>query len=217
VSYAKNLLRSRSASAVALLRAADIVLGDAWLAWEPESIWLELERQEVVVPAEARDRLMAGVALRLVPSFYWDGMVFSKTCVAFDGHPAHVDIVEEAAPSAMAWSAVEAAWIRDRYSEQSLSFEHEPVAYAAVVLDRAGFVLAPSQLSFAQTELDRRLPKSDLIESVRKKWDSLDKSALENVTLEETRIDVQVARLAAVELHVRTRRAEAEAELARLS
>lgn len=217
MSYAKNLLRSRSASAVALLRAADIVLGDAWLAWEPETIWLELERQEVIVPAEARDRLMAGVALRLVPSFYWDAIVFEKTCVAFDGQPAHTEILEEAAPSAMAWSVVEAAWIRDRYSEQSLTFEHEPVAYVSVVLDRAGFVLAPSQLAFAQAELDQRLPKSDLLDAVRRKWDSFDKSSLERLELQETRVDVQVARLAAVELHVRTRRAEAEAELARLS
>jgi hypothetical protein len=217
VSFAKNLLRSRSASAIALMRAADVALGDAFIEWEPETIWLELEHQEVVVPAEARDRLLAAISLRIMPSFYWDGVVFEKTSVALDGRPAHVEILEEAAPSAMAWAVVEAAWIREHYKEQDLKFEHEPRAYVAVVLERAGFVLAPSQLSFAQETLERRLPTSDLTDAVKRRWSEVDKSALEKLSLEESRVDVQIARLAAVELHVKARRAEAEADLSRLS
>lgn len=216
MSYAKNLLRSRTASAIALLRAADSVLGD-YMAWEPESIWLELERQEVVMPVEARDRLMAAIALRLVPAFYWDAVVFEKTCVAFDGRPIHPAILEEAAPAAMAWAVVEAAWIRERYSEQDLRFEHEPTAYVAVVLDRAGFAVAPSQLAFAEATLGDRVATADIVDDVKRRWANVDKSSLEILSLEETRVDVQIARLAAVELHVRTRRAEAEADLARLS
>lgn len=215
MSFAKNLLRSRSASAVALMRAADLVLGD-YMAWEPESIWLELERQEVVMPAEARDRLMAAIALRLVPSFYWDAVVFEKTCVTLDGRPAHPGILEEAGPASMAWAVVEAAWIRDRYGEQDLRFEHEPIAYVSVVLDRAGFALAPAQLAFAQETLDRRLATSDLVDDVRRRWSQVDKSALDGLALEETRVDVQIARLAAVEMHVKARRAEAESDLSRL-
>lgn len=216
MSFAKNILRSRGASAIALMRAADLALGD-FLSWEPESIWLELERQDVVMPVEARDRLMAAIALRLVPSFYWDAVVFEKTCVSFDGTPAHPAILEEAAPAAMAWAVVEAAWIRERYAEQDLRFEHEPTAYTAVVLDRAGFVITPTQLSFAQGSLDHRLLPSDLAEDVRKKWSNVDKSSLATLVLEETRVDVQIARLAAVEVHVRARRSEAEADLSRLS
>jgi len=216
VTSAKEVLRSRSASAVALMRAADIVLGD-YMAWEPESIWLELHHQGVDVPIEARDRLMAAIALRLVPSFYWDAVVFEKTCVSFDGQPVHIEILEEAPPAVMAWGAAEAAWIRQRYNEQELSFEHEPTAYTAVVLDRSGFVITPSQLSYAQATLARRLPKSDLASDVKHRWADVDKSKLESLTLGESRVDVQIARLAAVELHVRTCRAKAEAELARLS
>lgn len=217
MSVAKELLRSRETSAIALLRAADTVLGSAWLAWEPESVWLELEHDGIVVPVEARDRLMAGVALRLVPAFYWDAVVFEKTCVAFDGRPAHVEILEEATPAQMAWGVVEAAWIRDRYDEQALKLEHEPIAYASVVLDRAGFVLAPSQLSDVQDVLERRRSTSSLLDETKNRWSNVDKTALVELKLEETPIDVQIARLAAVELHVRTRRASAEAELARLS
>ncbi len=212
----KDILASRTTSAVALCRAADMALGDH-LSWEPESIWVDLDRQGVTVPVEARDRLMAAIALRLVPAFYWDAMVTANTAVAFDGRPAHVEIVEEASPGALAWAIVEAAWIRRRYDLEALQPEHEPIAYVAVILDRAGFVLAPEQLSFAQDALDARRSKSGLLDDVRQRWSGIDKGRLVDLALQETPVDVQIARLAAVELHVRSRRASAESELARLT
>lgn len=213
---AKDMLADPRTSAVALCEAADRVLGDH-LSWEPESIWIDLDRQGVTVPVEARDRLMAAIALRLVPAFYWDAIVLANTAAAFSGRPAHVQIVEEIPPSALAWALVEAAWIRRRADLETLRPEHEPIAYVAVVLDRAGFVLAPEQLSFAQDALDARRPRSGLLDDVRQRWSGVDKAHLTNLALKETLVDVQVARLAAVELHVQTRRSAAEAELARLT
>lgn len=213
---AKDMLASRTASAVALCRAADMALGDH-LDWEPESTWVDLDRQGVIVPVEARDRLMAAIALRLVPAFYWDAIVTANTAVAFDGRPAHVEILEEASPAALAWAMVEAAWIRRRHDLEALRPEHEPIAYVAVVLDRAGLVLAPDQLSFAQDALDARRPRSGLLDDVRQRWSGVDRARLADLALQETPVDVQIARLAAVELHVRARRSAAEAELARLT
>lgn len=212
----KDMLVSRTASAVALCKAADMTLGDH-LDWEPESIWVDLDRQGVIVPVEARDRLMAAIALRLVPAFYWDAVVTANTAVAFDGRPAHVEILEEASPAALAWAMVEAAWIRRRYDLEALQLEHEPIAYAAVVLDRAGFVLAPEQLQSAQDALDARRPRSSLVDDVRQRWSNIDKTRLADLALQENFVDVQIARLAAVELHIRTKRSAAEAELAHLT
>lgn len=213
---AKDILVSRTASAVAVCKAADMMLGDH-LGWEPESIWVDLDRQGVTVPVEARDRLMAAIALRLVPAFYWDAMVTANTATTFDGRPAHVEILEEVSPGALAWAMVEAAWIRRRYDLQVLRPEHEPTAYVAVILDRAGFALAPEQLSFAQDALNARRPGSGLLDDVRQRWSSIDKTQLANLALQENPMDVQVARLAAIELHVRSRKTSAEAELARLT
>lgn len=213
---AKDLLASRTTSAVALCRAAEIVIGDH-MAWEPETLWIELEHQGVIVPSETRDRLMAAITLRLVPAFYWDAVVLANTAVAFDGRPVHVEILEEAPPSALAWAMVEAAWIRRRHGLETLQPEHEPIAYVSVVLDRAGFVLAPEQLSFAQNALDARRPRSGLLHDVRQRWSGINKGRLADLPLEETPVDVQIARLAAVELHVRSRTTAAEAELARLT
>ena len=89
-------------------------------------------------------------------------------------------------------------------------------AYAGAVLARAGFVLAPSQLSFAQTALDRYTHEGKLRDDVAERWSRVGKDHLEQLTLSEAREDVQVARLAAVELHVRDRRKAAEQELSRL-
>jgi hypothetical protein len=213
---AKDLLAGRTTSAVALCRAAEIVLGDH-IAWEPETVWVELEHQGVVVPSETRDRLMAAISLRLVPAFYWDAVVLANTAVAFDGRSVHVEILEEAPPAALAWAVVEAAWLRRRHDLEALRPEHEPIAYVAVVLDRAGFVLAPEQLSFAQDALDARRSRSGLLDDVRQRWSGIDKGRLADLPLQENPVDVQIARLAAVELHVRSRRAAAEAELARLT
>lgn len=213
---AKDMLASPTTSAVALCRAAEMILGDH-IAWEPETLWVELDRHGVDVPAVARDRLMAASALRLVPAFYWDAVVLANTAIAFDGRPAHVEILEEAPPHALAWAVTEAAWIRRRYDLQALIPEHEPIAYVAVILDRAGFVLAPDELSFAQKALDDRRPRSGLLDDVRQRWSSVDKGRLSDLALQETPIDVQIARLAAVETHVRARRTAAETELARLT
>jgi len=213
----KELLRDPSASAVALMAAAHARLGD-FLAWEPESIWLELQHQDIDVPDPNRAKLMAGMALRLMPTFYWDGVVFEKTAIAFDHQAPNPDILEEASPAKLAWAVVEAAWIIRAAKETSWEFNTEPRAYAAVILARAGFVLAPEQLSFAQTALDReRFHRSDLLDQVKERWARVDKNDLEHLVLHETQVDVQIARLAAVELHVRARRAQAERDLARVA
>ncbi len=213
---AKSLLEDIDTPAVALTRAATATIGE-WLAWEPESVWLECERQGVNLPTENRAKLMAAQTLRLVPSFYWDAIVFEKTALAFDGVMPLPEILEEASPARLAWAVVEAAWIIRESGEASWEFQHEPRAYTAVVLNRAGYVLAPDQLSFAQTCLNRERHHGHLLEDVRARWARVGKDHLGQLTLGETPEDVQIARLATVELHVRERRVAAERALARLA
>lgn len=202
--------------AVALMRASTAALGE-FLAWEPESVWLEFHRQGIDLPEENRAKLMAAQTLRLVPSFYWDAIVFEKTAQAFAGVMPAPDILEEASPARLAWAVIEAAWIIRETREASWEFQHEPRAYAAVVLNRAGFVLAPEQLSFAQAWLNRERRHDHLLEDTKARWARVGKDHLEQLTLGESPEDVQIARLAAVELHVRERRAAAERALARLA
>lgn len=209
----KDLLRNPDTAAVVLVQAAHVLLGD-YLAWEPESIWLELEHQGVVVPVENRAKLMAALTLRLIPSFYWDAIAFEKTAIAFDGVMPNADVLEEASPGRLAWAVVEAEWILQRAKDASWEFSSEPRAYAGVILHRAGFVLAPEQLAFAQPALNRARHHDHLLEEVKDRWAHVSKDNLEALNLQETQVDVQIARLAAVELHVRQRRARAQRDLA---
>jgi len=212
----KSLLEDVGTPAIALVRATTAAVGE-FLAWEPESIWLELHRQGLDLPEENRAKLMAAQTLRLVPAFYWDAVVFEKTALAFDGVMPAPEILEEASPARLAWAVVEAGWIIHDFREARWEFQYEPRAYAAVVLNRAGFVLAPEPLSFAQTHLDRARHHDHLLEEVRTRWARVSKDHLTQLTLGESPEDVQIARLAAVELYVRERRAAAERALARLA
>lgn len=209
------MLEDPDASAVALMRALKVALGD-FLAWEPESIWLDLERAGAQVPAPGRARVMAALALRLVPSFYWDAIVFEKTAVALAGALPSPGILEEAHPAWLAWAVLEARWLLQDAGEPTWEFQHEPKAYAGVVLARAGFALAPDQLEFAQGALDRARGHGPPDASIKRRWESVRAGDLSRLSLAETQDDVHVARLAAIELHVRDRKARMERDVARL-
>ena len=197
------------------MKAAHALLGD-FLTWEPESIWLELEHQGVDLPEGNRAKIQAAIALHLVPSFYWDGIVFEKTAIAFDGLVPNPDILEEASPARLAWAVVEAAWIVRLAKNATWEIGSEPRAYAGVILARAGFVLAPEQLAFAQPTLNRERFHTHLLDEVKARWAQVSKDNLTALSLQETPVDVQIARLASVELHVRERQARAERDLARV-
>ncbi len=214
---ARRLLTTPTTSAQALLAAAQSLLGE-FVAWEPETLWLELERRGLEVPVPNRAKLQAAVALMLVPSFYWDGVVFEKTAMAFDHAVPNPDALEEASAAQLAWAVKEAGDIVAHQGDPPRDFAHEAAAYAAVVLHREGLVVAPGLLAFAQPQLDRLLGADEALrDRVRTVWAALDKARLDKHAFAETPVDVQLARLAAVELHVRDREAKATAELSLLA
>jgi hypothetical protein len=214
---AKRLLQTPATAAVALLPACKQLLGEV-LTWEPETLWVELQRRGIDVPNENRVKIQAALTLRFVPSFYWDGIVYEKTALAFDGEIPNPDALEEATAAQLAWAVKEAAWIRAWLDDPTLDFDHEPCAYTAVVLRREGFVVTPDQLQFAQGQLNRmNLGDIDLVKTVQDRWKALDKTRLDVHAFQETQADVQLARLAAVELHIRDRDSRASADLAALT
>jgi hypothetical protein len=215
---ARKLLSHDGTAAVALMLATRHLIGD-FHDWEPETLWLSLERDGIDVPLCNRDKLQAGIALLFVPSFYWDGIVFEKTAIAFDCFESNPDALEEASSAQLAWAVKEASWIlaqHQPFGGVPHAFAHEPTAYSALVMHREGLVQAPKQLAFAQGALDRLNTTSDLRTRVKERWDSLDKVNLADMNFEETEEDVQLARLAAIELHILDKEKNAAANLALL-
>lgn len=213
---ARQILLSDASSAIAVMVAAKEIFGDHH-SWEPESVWMSLVAKGIDLSESNRCKLMAAVALVYVPSFYWDGIVFEKTAIAFDSRPPNPDALEEAMSAQLAWAVEEASWIVALNQGEKQDFQHEPAAYAAVIMHREGMVLAPQQLSFAQELLDgMNRDAKDLKERVKAAWEGLDKATLASRTYAETPEDVQLARLAAIELHVRERDEAAGTEVASL-
>lgn len=199
---------SPASSALGVLAAASELLGDVWLQ-EPETVWLQVDP-----PVENRAKLQAAVALFNVPAFYWDGIVFEKTALAFDGLPPNPDALEEADVHQLAWAVEEAARIVAWHGDKAHEFRQEPAAYAAAVLHRDGYVVAPTQLAFAQEILDgMNAHASSLREETEKAWAALDKSSMDVHAFPETPVGVQLARLAGVVLHCNDRRRQLESDL----
>lgn len=210
----KALLENPKTSAVALLKALK-TLGD-FVNWEPETVWIEASRGGIDIPIENRAKIMAALTLLLVPSFYWDAVVFEKTALALQGLTINQDTLEEASPAQLSWAAVEAAWILKEAHRPTWDFMYEPQAYAGVVLNRAGYILAPTQLSFAQDALDKERHETSLFPEVKDRWASVSKPNLLSLKLEETPIDIQIAKLASVELFIQELQVAAQRDLARL-
>ena len=181
-----------------------MLCGEAFRAWEPETLWLTLERLGIDPPVVNRDKILAGITLGIVPAFWWEVHAFENTVLAFNGLVSLPDALQEATPAQMAWGVFEAEMIYRDQGDEEPAFDREPVIYAATVLHRAGYVRAPDLLHFAQRELDRLNQNgSELtVAEVDAAWKNLKKQPLEECSLGETALDVQLGRLASVELHV---------------
>lgn len=201
----KKLLENEDTPAGVALLALKNVLGPAVVAWEPDTIWLELEdREGLDISVVMRDKLMAAITLLEVPAFYWEVNTFMNTVMAFNGYQSNVDRIHEPTPGELAWAVYEAELILHEHGQWEPDFDNEPGIFTAECLHRSGFVLAPTILSFAQDDLDRRNRDGAKItkDQVQSAWGKQSKGSLDNVKFVETPLGIQLAKLAGVELSV---------------
>lgn len=201
----KRALNNSKTPAGVLLIAMKNVLGSPSVVWEPDTIWVELENNEgVQVPNINRDKLMAAITLLEVPAFYWEVNTFENTTMAFNHVLSNPDRIQEASPSYLAWAVYEAELILHEHQQWQPTFDYEPALYAAECVHRNGMVVAPKFLSFCQESLDSRNGSGASVtkKQVIKAWEKLDKQTLREHEFTETPLDIQLAKLAAVEVYV---------------
>jgi len=210
---AKALLRDEATCAFACMRSMDTLLTDQWFAWEPETLWLELSHLGVSVPVGNRDQIMAGRAVVTTGRFYYDALAFEKTCVSFSNDMPNYEALDDAPVEFIAWANDEAYKIHLFYTEQNLEYDREPVEYTAAQLKLAGFLVAPSQLHWAQERLDKYYSKDThaLKKEVMTAWAKTPAGGFE-----ETPVGVQLARLAAVQAHWTAKSGQLAKDLAKL-
>ena len=203
-----ELVQAESAPATHVFAATKVLLGEIFIAWEPESVWLGLQDKGLEIPDVNRDKILAVGTLLLVPAFYWDANLFEDTCLAFNDEPVIVNAVQEASPAQIAWGVFEAQTILMANGESSHQFDHEPRQYTAAVLHHNGYVLAPALLAFCQDELDSMNTTDDAFYSeVLSRWSEIQRNStpLIDLELQETPLDTQMAKMAAVELYIDAR------------
>lgn len=199
---AKEFLGDNNTPATLVYHAVLKILGSQSAAWEPESIWLGLKDHKLDMNEAMRNKYMAASTLLQNPAFYEDMHIFEDTCLAFNESPVLVEILQEASPAQLAWGVYEAE-VFLRQNGMDPDFDYEPAQYTAAAMHSEGFIAAPELLVFAQDELDKlNRGNKELYSSVLDAWEKVDKSQLASLKLEETPIDVQVAKLAAVHLYV---------------
>lgn len=203
------LAHSDDKCAVSLYMALRTLYGVSILNWEPETIWLTLDKEGVDLPVEARDRILAAVALQLNPAFYWDNLAFQRTVQAFGHETFNPESLQENHPAHMAWAVHEAAIIRglDPFNQGIPEFDDDVQSYVAVCLKRAGYVRAPDELNFCEDTLRKLFHKEaeDFRTEVSEAWRDLKKEGLQDYEFPETALGVQLARLAGVHEHLRIR------------
>ncbi len=205
----REILVDDAAPATFVLMAIESLYRNS-LAWEPESVWLELADDGIDLSEENRNKFLAAATLLRTPSFFWDANIFEDTCLAFNSAPVIVDVIQEASPGQLAWGVFEAhliSQIREPElageGDAGFQFDFEPCKYTAVILHQLGFVLAPELLEFSQKDLDALNKDSvDLKSQVKDRWTTLQSAHLTDLQLQETPLDVQIANLAAVDLYV---------------
>ncbi len=205
---ARDFLRNHEGrSATALLMSLYNLFGSEVLFWEPETLWLTLERDEKIdLDVESRDKVLAAIALIRNPAFFWDSLVFQRTTQSLNGELYDPEALQECHPAHMAWALYEAAILRGMDPETGAvpELDEDVQQYAAVCLRRAGYVLPPTQLRAVGDNLEALLAKDagDFIAEVKKSWEQVDKGALPYRKFQEDPLGVQLAQLASCYLYV---------------
>lgn len=194
--WAKKVMLDPEAPATVVFIAARYLLGEGFTAYEPDTLWRELDPCLI-----NRDKLMAAIALALTPSFYWDYRVFGATTHALNHERAAPEDVPHCTPAQMAWAAFEAELLFALSDGDSTRPDFDPCveAYVGVSLFDEGFVHAPVGLGFAADELKNLVKRDSLpfAEEVTRAWAALPKDNIPE-KFENTALGVQLFRLTSV-------------------
>jgi hypothetical protein len=151
VALSRKLLLNPDADAVLVHHAAKNILSDKMLNYEPETIWLELEKFDLDVPEENRAKILMLNAIQATEPLIYDSAVFKNMALIFNDEVPNYEVMEEIRAEQLAWTVAALELISPK---RTFYFDYEPKVYIASVLHRDGFVLAPIGLEFAQDELD---------------------------------------------------------------
>jgi hypothetical protein len=206
---ARSILLDAESTATGCFLATRAICGKGCRSWEPESIWLTLERRGIDVPTINRDKILAAHTIMVMPAFWWEVNAFENTLMAFNNVLSDPETLQLASPAQIYWGVFEAEMLYNYGNiPETPEFDHEPISYTAAALHHAGLIYAPDILSFAQDELNTLNNGKRIIAAaeVDKAWAKMRQRDVSTMTFkEDSPLDVQLSRLAAIQLYVNDR------------
>lgn len=189
------------------------LFGSSFYVWEPESLFLELVDNGVDVDDLLMDKIGAGMALAVQPSFLWDARVFENFCLVANDIELEGNIIQGLEVPQICWGVVEGLDIlrREQPEANNLSFDYPIELYAAAAMHLNHYMLAPDELSFCQEELDNYNSNEEMGRVIEEDWNKFYEEYEEKegkISLEdmpEDLITVQLKKLLGCKLYIKER------------
>lgn len=149
-----ELLTIQIAHPMALHLYCAKLFGPQYLAWEPETIWSELQTITGVAPSHLnRTKINACRTIHIADTVFTDWLTFEKVINALNSIPIMFDTMQKPSPSALAHGV----WIILKLRTQP--FSPEVQKYMLGVLLDAGICFPPDELLFLRDEIKSQVPQ----------------------------------------------------------
>ena len=180
-----------------------------WFKWEPDTLWSTI-MQDFRVPSisdQAKSKIQAVRTLHINEWFWTKWEVFCWISQALNNNIPDFQILQRPSVPQLFVAVDSATMIRN--DEQ---FNHELQMFAAASVVDDGVIFAPLPIRFCQDEIVTLLKhlKMDNIEGTMKavddRWRSVVGRPVEDANLQETLVDLQVAKLLVARSYLELRR-----------
>jgi len=184
----------------------------AWFEWEPETLWAEirLEFQTPAVDDHVRSKIQAVKTAHITDWVWTKWEVFCPIVQALNNNIPDFKVLRKPEPAQLL-AAVD--MLNDLRQEE---WSREVGHFIASALLERGIALAPPPIEFAQASIDQYLQDENIptdTSALRKRYDEVLDTPLEEVELEETPVDVQVGRLVIAHDYMKMRRSQKNVQM----
>jgi hypothetical protein len=176
---------------------------NGFYAWEPETIWLELDDLGCDISELNRSKLLCCIAMAIGPDVIYSNQTFKNIILNINNIPSNNEIEEDVSVEQIAWAI---AFIEYFFKgKKTILFDYEPIKFTARMLHEEGMFLAPSPLKFAQSELSKLNNNNEYEKEVERALYSDDDKDYNDIVKEQlvkhNRINVYVSHMFNAELN----------------
>ena len=180
---------------VSVVKKLNNTYNEDWLEWLPETLRMTIKHRWGAIDRIDMDRLLAARNLILYKYFWHDVDIFEATVNAFNWVDIDHRLGIRPSPAQIVY-AIKLA--NDIVDSKKLRFREDVIQYIASIFINGYYVYVPDEfrINKVQKYLDKYYQDPELVKAVKMKWEIRLKD--DTVLLEETTVDVQVAKLLAI-------------------